>query len=146
MKQNPTRGAQDSGPAPANDRIDSGAILPRAMLAGKRAAVLLYAYYPMDPRPRRAAEALAAAGMAVDLFCLSETDQDPRQEVIRGVTVHRLSLQRHGKINSPTASVTDGFFWPHSGFCPGGASGANTTSSTSTICRTFWSSPPSCPG
>jgi hypothetical protein len=46
-------------------------------LAGKRAGVLLYSYYPADPRPRRAAEAMAAEGMEVDLFCLRENRVEP---------------------------------------------------------------------
>src|SRR6266478_5008495 len=36
-------------------------------LRGKRAAVLLFSYYPADPRPRRAAEALVMEGVTVDL-------------------------------------------------------------------------------
>src|SRR5262245_29208409 len=43
---------------------------PTRVLAGKRAAVLLFAYYPADARPRRAAEALVAEGMHVELICL----------------------------------------------------------------------------
>ena len=63
-------------------------------LRGKRAAVLLYSYYPADPRPRRAAEAMAAAGMEVDLLCLSESDGDAPRERINGVHVFRLPMQR----------------------------------------------------
>jgi glycosyltransferase involved in cell wall biosynthesis len=63
-------------------------------LARKRVAVLLYSEYPADPRPRRAAEAMIGAGMEVDLFCLSETDNEPREEVVRGVRVFRLPMKR----------------------------------------------------
>ncbi|MCX6953128.1 MAG: glycosyltransferase [Verrucomicrobia bacterium] len=63
-------------------------------LRGKRAAVLLYSYYPADPRPRRAAESMVEAGMTVDLFCLSESEDDPPQETIAGVHVHRTPLKR----------------------------------------------------
>jgi len=63
-------------------------------LRGKRAAVLLYSYYPADPRPRRAAEALAESGAEVDLLCLSETEQDAPRERIRGVNVFRLPMKR----------------------------------------------------
>ena len=63
-------------------------------LKGKRAAVLLYSYYPFDPRPRRAAEALVSAGMEVDLLCLRENDSEPRQEKINGVNVHRRSVRK----------------------------------------------------
>jgi glycosyltransferase involved in cell wall biosynthesis len=63
-------------------------------LAGKRAAVLLYSNYPSDPRPRRAAEALVEAGMAVDLLCLSQADDDPKEEVVKGVRVFRHPMRR----------------------------------------------------
>jgi len=63
-------------------------------LAGRHAAVLLYSYYPADPRPRRAAEALAKAGMTVDLFCLRENESDLKQEVIEGVNVFRMPLRK----------------------------------------------------
>lgn len=62
-------------------------------LAGKRAAVLLYSYYPADPRPRRAAEALVEAGMSVELLCLRDKDE-AGEEVINGVNVSRLPLQK----------------------------------------------------
>jgi glycosyltransferase involved in cell wall biosynthesis len=63
-------------------------------LRGKRAAVLLYSYYPSDPRPRRAAEAMADAGMSVDLLCLREKDSEPKEEIINGVTVRRVSIRK----------------------------------------------------
>ncbi len=63
-------------------------------LAGKRAAVLLYSYYPSDPRPRRAAEALAAAGMEVDLICLRGGNAERARETVAGVRVIRLPLQK----------------------------------------------------
>jgi len=64
-----------------------------ARLRGKRAAVLLYSYYPSDPRPRRAAEAMVASGMTVDLFCLSESEREPREEWCQGVRVFRLPMK-----------------------------------------------------
>lgn len=63
-------------------------------LHGKSAAVLLYSFYPADPRPRRAAEALVEAGMDVDLFCLRETSTEPEQETVHGVRVHRLPIRK----------------------------------------------------
>lgn len=63
-------------------------------LKGKRAAVLLYSYYPSDPRPRREAEALASEGMEVELICLRETADEPARETINGVKVSRLPLRR----------------------------------------------------
>lgn len=72
----------------------------RAPFTGMRAAVLLYSYYPSDPRPRRAAEALVGAGMEVDLVCLSESESQPQQEIVNGVHVFRMPLQRkrHSKL------------------------------------------------
>ena len=64
-------------------------------LRGKRAAVLLFSHYPADPRPRRAAEALAAEGATVDLICLKENAKEPRREKINGVSVFRIPLNRH---------------------------------------------------
>ncbi len=65
-----------------------------AALHGKRIAVLLYSYYPGDPRPRRAAEALAKAGAEVDLICLRESADEPISETICGVNVRRLPMRR----------------------------------------------------
>ena len=76
--------------APEATELNSGT----AALRGKRAAVLLYSYYPSDPRPRRAAEALVNAGMEVDLVCLRQKDSEVRRERISGVEVWRLPLQK----------------------------------------------------
>ena len=63
-------------------------------LRGKRAAVVLFSYYPMDPRPRRAAEALVNEGMNVDLICLRETKTEPKRESVNGVDIRRVPLRR----------------------------------------------------
>src|SRR5262245_13386436 len=63
-------------------------------LRGKRAAVVVFSYYPMDPRPRRAAEALVKEGMTVDVICLREDGASPPRETVGGVNVRRLPLQR----------------------------------------------------
>ena len=70
-------------------------------LRGKRALVVQFSSYPSDPRPRRAAEALAQEGMSVDLLCLSDARTHVKREVINGVTVRRLPIQRTrgGKLN-----------------------------------------------
>ncbi|MBN9692884.1 MAG: glycosyltransferase [Verrucomicrobia bacterium] len=66
-------------------------------LAGRRVGVLLYSCYPSDSRPRRAAEALAAAGAQVELICLQEKTPAPYWETISGVQVTRVPLrQRRG--------------------------------------------------
>jgi len=57
-------------------------------------AMIVHAYYDEDPRVRREAEALAAAGMAVDVFGLRR-DGDASTSVVDGVRVHRLAVQRH---------------------------------------------------
>lgn len=80
-----------------NPRPPSNALF---RLRAKRAAVLLFSYYPADPRPRRAAEALAREGVIVDLICLRQDQSELTRETINGVSVFRVPLKRHrgGKI------------------------------------------------
>jgi glycosyltransferase involved in cell wall biosynthesis len=68
------------------------AVTPR--LSGKRVAMVLFSYYPADPRPRRAAEALAGCGMEVDLICLRGNGEDPKGEVLNGVNIRRVPITR----------------------------------------------------
>jgi glycosyltransferase involved in cell wall biosynthesis len=70
-------------------------------LAGKRAVALMYSVYPGDPRPRRAAEALAKEGMSVEVICLKETDEEPLRESIHGLDITRIPFKRHraGKLS-----------------------------------------------
>ena len=63
-------------------------------LRGRRAAVLLYSYYPADPRPRRAAEALVAEGMEVDVICLRRSPEEPTRETFDGVQIFRVPMAR----------------------------------------------------
>ena len=56
--------------------------------------MLTHSYYEEDPRVRREAEAIAATGRDVDVFALRRPD-DPPTEVLHGVTVRRLGVQRH---------------------------------------------------
>src|SRR4029453_10454273 len=65
----------------------------RARLHGKHAAVLLFSYYPADSRPRRAAEALVAEGVTVDLLCLQD-EGAPKRERINGVDISRIPIKR----------------------------------------------------
>jgi len=78
-------------------------------LSGRRALVFLFSFYPSDPRPKRAAEAMAASGMGVDLICLKESEDEPFRENIAGVYVRRISLKkrREGKI---------AYLWQYSAF------------------------------
>ena len=63
-------------------------------LHGKRAAMVMFSFYPEDPRPRRAAEALVSKGMSVDLICLTLNDEDPKHVILNGIDVLRLPIRR----------------------------------------------------
>jgi glycosyltransferase involved in cell wall biosynthesis len=69
-------------------------------LQGKRVAVVLFAAYPADPRPRRAAEVLVKEGMNVDLICLAADETEPRRETFNGVNIFRIPMRhrRGGKL------------------------------------------------
>src|SRR5436190_6071769 len=73
---------------------DELASLKIRRLHGKRAAVLLFSHYPADPRPRRAAEALAAQGVNVDLICLRDGDDELAEQSYGSVNVRRVRLKR----------------------------------------------------
>jgi len=62
-------------------------------LRGRRAAVLLFAHYPYDPRPRRSAEALVSEGMKVEVLCIKGPTEATR-ETFNGVQIWRLPLNR----------------------------------------------------
>jgi glycosyltransferase involved in cell wall biosynthesis len=63
-------------------------------LCGKRAAMVTFSFYPGDPRPRRAAEALVAKGMSVDFICLLENPTDAKHELSNGIDIRRISIKR----------------------------------------------------
>ena len=56
--------------------------------------MLVHSYYEEDPRVRREAEALVAAGHEVDVFSLRRPGDEPRGE-LEGVQITRLDVQRH---------------------------------------------------
>jgi glycosyltransferase involved in cell wall biosynthesis len=58
-----------------------------------RIAIVAHAVFPADPRLRRQADALVAAGHEVDLFCL-RAPGEAGEERIRGVRVVRLPVHR----------------------------------------------------
>ena len=60
----------------------------------RRVLVVTHSYYEEDPRVRRQAEALADAGLAVDVLALRKPGS-PARERLEGVEVHRLPVQRH---------------------------------------------------
>ena len=61
--------------------------------------MVVYSYYPADARIKRAAEALAAGGMDVEVMCLRAEGDMPRDR-INGVRVVRFNMRRKraGKI------------------------------------------------
>lgn len=67
---------------------------PPNKLRSKRAAILLYSYFPADPRPFRAAMAMQQAGMQVDLLCLSDHPGTARKEIVHGIHVFRVAMAR----------------------------------------------------
>jgi glycosyltransferase involved in cell wall biosynthesis len=56
--------------------------------------MVVHSYYDEDPRVRREAEALVAAGDEVDVFALRR-ETDEVTGLVDGVRVHRLGVQRH---------------------------------------------------
>jgi glycosyltransferase involved in cell wall biosynthesis len=56
--------------------------------------MLVHSYYDEDPRVRREAESLVAAGRPVDVYALRRPEDPPWNEVA-GVSVRRLDVQRH---------------------------------------------------
>lgn len=65
-------------------------------LTGRRAAMLQFSGYPTDPRPFRAAETLARAGMSVDVICLADAETPRGSDVLNGVRIRRLPI-RHSR-------------------------------------------------
>ncbi len=72
---------------------------PKPCLAGKRVAMVMFSFYPDDPRPRRAAEALAREAAQVDFICLAAKNT-PDREQFGAIDVLRIPLkkQRQGKL------------------------------------------------
>ena len=66
----------------------------------RRIAILTHSYYEEDPRVRREAEALAAAGDRIEVFALRRR-ADLERETIDGVEVRRLGVQRHQGASLP---------------------------------------------
>ena len=56
--------------------------------------MIVHSYYEEDPRVRREAESLVAAGRPVDVFALRRPDDEP-EAMVEGVKVHHLDVQRH---------------------------------------------------
>jgi len=71
-----------------------------AALRGKRVGVVVFSHYPSDPRPRRAAEALAQQGMEVEVISLKQKPDEPSYDEFNGVKITRVPLKksRGGKL------------------------------------------------
>ncbi len=63
-------------------------------LVGRRAIAVSFSEYPQDPRPRRAAEALAREGMHVEVICFKDRDDDAFKESFNGVEITRIPIRR----------------------------------------------------
>lgn len=74
--------------------ISAGPDPPYAFRGGTRACMVVYSYYPEDPRVAREARTLADAGVSVDIVCLRGPDQ-PSNETSGGISVYRLPLVAH---------------------------------------------------
>ena len=83
------RPAEKKGGRISAEDMGLPAVAPRPGFAAEpdRAAVVLYAYYATDSRPRREAEALAREGYEVDVISLRHDPSDPARETIDGVNV-----------------------------------------------------------
>jgi glycosyltransferase involved in cell wall biosynthesis len=77
---------------------ESGAT-PFPNLTRKRVAVIVFSYFPSDPRVYRAASVLAEAGAIVDLFCLRK-EGEPKSENLEGIELTRINIKksRGGKL------------------------------------------------
>ncbi|MCB1097963.1 MAG: glycosyltransferase [Verrucomicrobiae bacterium] len=64
-------------------------------LVGKRVGVVLLSDYRNDPRPRRAAEALARLGARVDIVSIQGHASQSLRETINGVSVLRVPMRRN---------------------------------------------------
>ena len=71
--------------------------------------MIVHAYYEEDPRVRREAETLVAAGWEVDVFGLRRPGEDPAA-VVAGVNVHRLPVGRHQGAGLPVYLAEYGAF------------------------------------
>ncbi len=62
-------------------------------IAGRRVVMVVFSYYPEDPRVRREAEAMIGAGLSVDVICLRK-EQEPGHDTFGGVNIHRMPIVR----------------------------------------------------
>jgi len=90
---------------PANDlKMLAGSSAPdsvsSSMFSGKRTGMVVFSFYPADPRPRRAIEALLKQGMRVDLICCGN-DEEASRESLGQLSISRIPIKRsRGKMLS----------------------------------------------
>jgi len=89
-----TAKAPEWSPLPDTPRLHASSRPCDSRLRGKRVAMVTFSHFPGDPRPRRAAEALAGAGMSVELICVPEHPNEAKREWIHGIDVRRVSVAR----------------------------------------------------
>ena len=77
--------------------------------------MIVHAYYEEDPRVRREAETLVAAGWEVDVFGLRRPDEGP-SAMVQGVRLHRLPVGRHQGAGLPVYLAEYGAFLARSMF------------------------------
>jgi len=70
---------------------ESSAAAPQR-LAGKRVGMVVFSPYPIDPRPRRAVEALRNEGAYIELICEAEGDA-PAREKLENLEVTRIPIR-----------------------------------------------------
>ncbi len=89
---------------------------------GKRRPIcmIVHAYYEEDPRVRREAESLVAAGWEVDVIGLQHPG-DPGAAVLEGVNVRRLPVRRHQGAGLPVYLMEYGIFLVRAMFAAAGA-------------------------
>jgi glycosyltransferase involved in cell wall biosynthesis len=74
--------------------VDATLNPPEPKRARRPVAMVAHSYYEEDPRVRREAESLVAAGREVDVYALRRQEDGP-DGVVDGVHVRRLDVQRH---------------------------------------------------
>jgi glycosyltransferase involved in cell wall biosynthesis/peptidoglycan/xylan/chitin deacetylase (PgdA/CDA1 family) len=76
---------------PADHLVSQVSEIP--LLQGKRMAVVSFSHFPGDPRPRRAAEVFARAGMKVEVICLKE-EESPKHGTFEGIEIDRIGIKK----------------------------------------------------
>lgn len=62
-------------------------------MSASRVGVITYDWYPFDPRVRRLAMAAANGGYKVDVVCLRQPEEGPR-DVCDGIQIYRMPMER----------------------------------------------------